>query len=233
MRPCLYIIPARTGSQRIPHKNFTPLAGASPLVRAIQCCSPAPGEPVSTDMIVVTSNCVQTLEGMYWPGVHWHRAEAPLHTDGCSMVAVVLDVLQAFPGPPEQSVLLVQPTQPLRTPTHLSEARSMLATGCRSVVSLAETEPADKLYYVTAAQTITPVALGVERAQDARRTYYCDGTVYGFLRGWFEQHQTFRHPVDTRPLFIEPEQTCRLDTPHDWAMAKLQLRSQQVYTTQP
>ena len=102
----------------------------------------------------------------------------------------------------------------------------MLASGDASVVSLAETEPADKLYYVTRfghRLGVTPVALGVERAQDARRTYYCDGTVYGFLRGWFEQHQTFRHPVYTRPLFIEPEDTCRLDTPHDWAMAELRL----------
>ena len=106
----------------------------------------------------------------------------------------------------------------------------MLASGDASVVSLAETEPADKLYYVTRfghRLGVMPVALGVERAQDARRTYYCDGTVYGFLRGWFEQHQTFRHPVYTRPLFIEPEDTCRLDTPHDWAMAELRLRGRE------
>jgi CMP-N-acetylneuraminic acid synthetase len=44
------------------------------------------------------------------------------------MVDVVLDVLKHYPGPDDQKVLLVQPTQPLREPKHLEQAIAMLDT---------------------------------------------------------------------------------------------------------
>jgi CMP-N-acetylneuraminic acid synthetase len=146
-------------------------------------------------------------------------APAPLHADTCSMVDVVLDVLKRVPGAPDQKVLLLQPTQPLRRSKHLEQALAMLDK-CSSLASVVEVEPADKLYW----EFFCPVvdSGGIERRQDALPTYACDGTVYGFRREWFEQYKNFRD-VTTRMLVIPPEETARLDTHFDWEMAELRL----------
>ena len=212
MKP-LFIIPARMGSTRIPDKNVRLLYGKSPLRRAIACCRDIPG-----GIILVTANWgKESLED----GVYWHRVDDPLHTDTCSMVDVVLDVLKSFPGDEKQPVLLVQPTQPLRRPEHLQHALQILET-YPSVTSFVNVETADKLYFLLPGGLITPVATGVERTQDGRLTYACDGTVYGFHRGWFLQHRSFRH-ADTVPFVLPLDETCRLDTPQDWLIAGLLL----------
>jgi CMP-N-acetylneuraminic acid synthetase len=134
------------------------------------------------------------------------------------MLDVVLDVFNTYPGDYDQKVLLVQPTQPLREPKHLRKAIDCLEW-TDSVASVVEVEPAAKLYYAG----FEKVAEGVERRQDARKTYACDGTVYGFRRGWFKWYKQFRGPY-THQLVIPPEETARLDTPFDWEMAELRLR---------
>jgi hypothetical protein len=42
------------------------------------------------------------------------HAPAPLHTDDCAMVDVIKDVLARVPGPEDQIIVLLQPTQPLQ-----------------------------------------------------------------------------------------------------------------------
>jgi CMP-N-acetylneuraminic acid synthetase len=155
-----------------------------------------------------------------------HYAPAPLHTDTCSMVDVVLDVLGHYPGPPEQPVLLLQPTQPLRTPAHVAAALSILADH-PSMLSVVEVEPAEKLLYMTGENRlryVTETGLTARRRQECRVTYAPDGTVYGFRRNWFLEHIAFlRH--DTVPLIIPQHETCRLDTTNDWTIAELLLRA--------
>ena len=212
----LCLIPSRTGSQRITGKNFRPLVGLSPLERAIGCCQLL--RILHDTQIIVTSDGEPTFTG----AVLWHQVGAPLHTDECSMVDVVTDVLMHYPSDPEQRVLLVQPTQPLRTVEHLEHALRLLETH-PSVVSMVETTSADKAYYISPWHTLEPLGRGVERDQDSERTYACDGTVYGFHRGWFLRHRQFRHHDQTYPLLIPQADTCRLDTPHDWLVASLLL----------
>jgi CMP-N-acetylneuraminic acid synthetase len=216
MSGVLAIIPARTGSKEIPSKNFKALVGRSPLERAARCCF---------DVGIYPSNILVTSDTPYLPievsGVTGHYAPAPLHTDTCSMLDVVLDVLNTYPGDYDQKVLLVQPTQPLREPKHLRKAIECLEW-IDSVASVVEVEPAAKLYY----SGFEKVAEGVERRQDARKTFACDGTVYGFRRGWFKWYKQFRGPY-THQLVIPPEETARLDTPFDWEMAELRLRNRE------
>ena len=212
MKP-LFIIPARMGSTRIPDKNVRLLYGKSPLRRAIACCRDIPG-----GIILVTANWGKEE---FADGVYWHRVDAPLHTDTCSMVDVVLDVLNKFPGDEEQPVLLVQPTQPLRRPEHLRHALTLLESH-PSIASLVEVETAHKLYFYIDTHLYPVLEDPVERTQLGQQTFACDGTVYGFHRKWFLQHCSFRH-TDTMPFVVPPDETCRLDTPQDWLIAGLLL----------
>ena len=212
MKPLL-IIPAKMGSTRIPDKNVRLLYGKSPLRRALACCRDIPG-----GIILVTANWGK--EGLE-DGVYWHRVDDPIHIDTCSMVDVVLDVLNSFPGDEQQPVLLVQPTQPLRRPDHLRHALALLELH-PSVASLTEVETADKLYFRSDTHLSSVTQSEVERTQLGRRTFACDGTVYGFRRGWFLQHRAFHHEATTTFVML-PDETCRLDTPQDWLIAGLLL----------
>lgn len=208
------IIPARTGSVRIPRKNFTLLAGMSPVSRALDCCQRA----FSDARVIVSTNC-------HVSDPRYHCAEPPLHTDTCSMVDIVLNVLDTYPGDPKQPILLVQPTQPLRQPKHLWHADECLAWAS-SVVSVAETISMDKLYRRADSTRLIPLGGNVERDQQGNPTYYCDGTVYGFRRGWFLEHRSFRDSHETVTFVVPAEETARLDTMHDWQLAELRLREQ-------
>ena len=208
VRDPLIIIPARLGSKGIPNKNFRLLNGRSPLDRAIDCAKLA-----GFSNIVVTTDHPDTallpgnLLGM-----------APLHTDTCSMVDVVLDVLQRVPGSDDQRVLLAQPTQPLRQPKHLHMAIGLLFH-YYSVASVIGVEPAAKLYYRRADAFESILTQTVERRQEAFPTFACDGTIYGFQRWWFLAHRIFHSP-STYMLRIPKSEACRLDDLEDWAIAE-------------
>lgn len=209
----LTIIPARIGSKGIPYKNFTELAGTTPLLRALECCYEAGLYPVITS----DHPAFQHSPHLFSP--------APLHTDTCSMADVVADVLARKPGPDDQVIVLVQPTQPLRRPEHLRDAIAQVSQDCPSVATVVEVEPAEKLYYRNVGWGLTPVTRRrAERRQDAERTYACDGTAYAFQRGWFNTHRKFIG-ASTLMIIIPPDQTCRLDTPLDWTLAELRLTS--------
>lgn len=234
----LIIIPARTGSEGIPGKNFRPLAGLSPLHRAIQCAQAvvvhAPSVttssmPVPVDrssrsaMIVVTTDADSVYPPLPLMTVLHHRP-SHLATNSTFMSVVVADVLRAFPGPDEQPILLVQPTQPLRTPWHLQRALNLLHTYER-VVSVVEVDPAQKLYY---ACFVPVTGTRVERRQDGVRTYRVDGTVYGFHRRAFQEQPIFITP-STHMMILDPAESCPLDTPLDWHLAELRLQAKEPF----
>jgi len=217
MPEVLAIIPARTGSKGIPGKNFKSLVGASPVERAAQCALACGLHTViTTDM-----------PGLVVGGCYTLHAEAPLHTDTCPMIDVIMDVVTRIPGPPDQMIVLVQPTQPLRRPEHLRAAIELLeSTGADSVVSVIEL-PLD----------LSPDFLGIvtngrlrpwngenwpTRRQACTPAVKRDGTVYTFRRRNLWNADSF-YGNDVRALVIPPEETCPLDTRADWAEAERRL----------
>lgn len=212
----LCIVPARQGSQRIPGKNFRLLAGLSPLDRAIGVCREVFGDRAR---IVVSSDAPTPRRSALWDD--WHQRPACLATAMASMVGVVLDVLDVCPGQDHQRILLIQPTQPLRLAEHLQSAFNLLRK-YPSVVSIAESPiSVDKLFEIRGG-SLLPLGWGVEQDQGGCPTYYCDGTVYGFRRDWFVKRQRFC-TRSTHTLLIPQAETCRLDTPRDWAIAEMLL----------
>lgn len=203
----LALIPARAGSKGIPHKNFRRLGGVPLWQRAAFCA-----EEAGISDVYVSSDC------MLQPGIRWLHAPAPLHTDICPMIDVVKDALKRVPGPGDQIVVLLQPSQPLRQVKHVREAIDMLSRDpdASSVVSVVEAESPDRLMRLVDGRLEEwDSERASERRQDAELAYKRDGTVYAFRRQTVERYGNI-YGYDCRPLIIPPGETCDLDTEEQW-----------------
>jgi CMP-N-acetylneuraminic acid synthetase len=217
----LCLIPARTGSKGIPGKNFKPLAGVSPLERAITCC-------VGAGLKAWVTSDGPAVNGWPW----WIQTNSPdIHQDASPMRNAVRDFLSRVDGPPDETILLIQPTQPLREPKHLHAAIALL-NDHESVASVVECEPTEKLYRVINGYLCPAFQASVERRQDAIPTYRCDGTVYAFRRSTFLACPDFR-TARTAALIIPPEESAPLDTHLDWINAENRIIFQGAHTRPP
>ena len=123
---CCCLIPARAGSKRIPGKNFRPLAGLSPIMRALCVARAAGFQPrISTDAAYLVEARPRHPAILVRP--------AGYALDTTEMVTVVAHAMQCLPGDP---IVLVQPTQPLRRPEHLTAALALLTPDVDSVVTI-------------------------------------------------------------------------------------------------
>lgn len=234
----LAIIPARKSSKGIPNKNFRRLGGISPLTRAVRCSF---GANVSC---VLTSDDLSTWNDI-WPTVVGEgdpveaivlQRPAELSGDDTPMIDVVKHVLEQVPGPPDQKIVLLQPTQPLREPKHIQQALAMLTPEVDSVVSvvgLPRTHRADvqmtilgdRLWrWVGSSAIEDPLTFNFPATrQQGRATVIRDGTCYAFHRKTVETYGNI-YGACVRPLVIPASDTCELDTPADWLEAERRLK---------
>lgn len=227
----LCLIPARTHSKGIPNKNFRPLHGVSPFWRAM----------------TIAQQFLELGEGgLVFPvldadcPLSWRPSQCrppSLATDEALMVDVVKWTLAQEPrGDP---VVLLQPTQPLRTLDHVRRALDLLAvSGADSVVTLVQMPAAyapDRacqildngsmgpfLHSGTTGQLDGSEGTWAGNRQEAEVAYVRDGTVYAFWRQTLDTYDNI-YGADCRALVIAPEESCALDTEADWAEAERRL----------
>ena len=187
---CLCIIPARLNSKRIPHKNFVPLAGLTPLDRAVLCAQ----QVFPANRIVVTTDGEWPLIGH--PSFHVKVLKRPamIARDTTEMIDTIKHVLQICPeGDP---VVLLQPTQPLRTPVLVRKAVALLTPEMDSVVTIGlDRFVRDGTAYVFWRSTITLF-----------------GTIYGeqVVLMPVSAHETC--PLDTPEQWVEAERRLKCAT---------------------
>lgn len=244
MSDVLALIPARAGSKGIPEKNIKSLAGRSAMNRAIDVCNALMGTlsdyVVSSDVDWAATERFFGHEPMYRYG-RWLHRPSELAQDDTPMIAVVQHALAQIPGPPDQIILLLQPTQPLREPKHLTRAIQLLEeTSADSVVSVIQLPATHSPDLALAIRPIGHEDIGLApwlkehavgpnwgqrktRRQAARPAYIADGTVYAFWRRTVTIHETI-YGDWVVPMVIPPEETCALDTMADWAAAERRIR---------
>lgn len=214
----LALVPARSGSKGIPGKN-TRMFGDRPLlawaivVGRMTCSRTC----VSTD-----DPAIGVLGAQYGAEVIVRSAE--LATDEAPMVGVVRHALEALRGPVPDVVVLLQPTQPFRTPLHVRAALALLeSSGADSVASVVAVPAHQSPEY---AMSITdgwllpflPEGEFVTRRQDARPAWYRDGTVYAVRPETIIAGTLYgRH---CRALVIPSRESVTLDTEDDWMEAE-------------
>lgn len=155
---------------------------------------------------------------------------ASLAEDDTPMLPVVrhaIDTLSAGGWTPEVIVLL-QPTSPLRRPSHVRDAVTMLReTKADSVVSVVELPRHLSPDYVMRIDdgVLRPfLADGARltRRQDARPAYSRDGTVYACWRATLDRWGTI-YGERCQPLIVNAADSLSIDTPDDWAEAERRL----------
>jgi CMP-N,N'-diacetyllegionaminic acid synthase len=215
----LALIPARSGSKGIPGKNWRKLGGKTLVMLARDCARNAGCETV------VTSSDAFTFTDTYRGGCIDIQLQRPaeLAQDNTPMIAVVQHALEQIPGPDDQIVILLQPTQPLRTVAHVQTAIARLReTQADSVVSVVDIGVRDQILYSNHLGRLRHLAdwqcfdTEPTRRQDQDRAYRRDGTCYAFRRETVTEYGTI-YGHDVVPLIIPAHETVELDTMADWA----------------
>lgn len=124
-------------------------------------------------------------------------------------------------------VVLLQPTQPLRTAQHVRDALALLENGVDSAVSVVEGKPIDWACCLQPDGRLLPFE-GVDmddmtpRRQECRASYYRDGTVYVTRRETIESGSLYGDVC--RALVIPAGESCNIDTEDDWRRAEQMMR---------
>ena len=229
------LIPAKYRSTGIAGKNWRPIAdGLAPAQRAINCACAV----TAIDRIIVSTEADEAPWNMPDPQDrvrHLHRSQ-DLAQDTTPMVDVVKDAMLSYPGEPDDLWLLLQPTQPLRKPEHITAAVTLLQeTQADSVVSVVKVPLAHSpdMQVVIDQGGVEPYikATGPEgwwtrvtMRQQCTQTYIRDGTVYAFWRRTVAQYGSI-YGRDVRSLLIPASESCPLDTMEDWHEAERRLRA--------
>lgn len=181
----IIVIPARGGSKRLPRKNVKPLAG-KPLI----CWTIEAAIKASLDAkIIVTSDDDEILELTDYykdSGVFKRKRIDELATDTASTVDAVVDVIQSERGSGNnpQTVILLQPTSPLRNEEDILNAFQLykdkiINSDKDTVVSVCEIEhPTAWVGQVGEHMTFTGTKLLNKRSQDYGKEYRLNGAVY-------------------------------------------------------
>jgi N-acylneuraminate cytidylyltransferase len=206
------------------------LAGLSPLQRAYHVAQGS-----NCLQIVITTDADISAYDRHRYDTVWIQRPPELAQDSTPMVDVVRHALAQVPGPDDQIVVLLQPTQPLRQPKHVRAAIALLQTsGADSVVSIVSAPSIDKLlglykgqlhgYQETHDGWGVEYALGnlPERRQDCEPSYLRDGTVYACWRRTVTTSGTI-YGERAVPLIIPASESCALDTSEDWIEAERRL----------
>ena len=228
----LAIIPARSGSKGLPGKNIRPLAGLPLIAHTIKCVRMTPEVKrciVSTDSKQISDVAVT------------HGGEVPflrppeLALDDTPMMPVLQHALRKMEerdGHRYESVLLLDPTSPGRTPADLARAAALLEedSECVGVVGVSEPHFNPRWTCVEEKNGYAVLAFAggksYTRRQDVPPVYRINATLYLWHRDFLlsASAEWLSSGAKIRMLIVPEERAIHIDTAEDFRMAELFLR---------
>lgn len=216
----LAIVPARAGSKGVQGKNRRDFMG-----RPLAAWAMMVGQDTCHE-VVVTSDDPRILEVADGYGVQALERPAELAQDETPMVDVVRHAL-ACQAEPYDAVVLLQPTQPLRTADHVRRALARFGDDCDSVVSVVEIPAhySPEWALRLRGKYLSRFVGGEQptRRQDCEPAYYRDGTVYVIRAILPGQGELYGRSV---PLVVPASESCTIDDEADWTRAEEMWRRQ-------
>lgn len=221
MKP-LFVIPARGGSKGIPGKNIKPLCGKPLITYSVEVARQLADDCdicVSTDDVRI-ANVVRSV-GLDVP---FMRPDY-LATDGCGTYEVLLHAVKFYEdmGRNYDTLVLLQPTSPMRTAEDVRAAIDAYSSDIDMVVTV--TEAASNPYYncyETDENGFLHLSKGdgrYVRRQDAPKAWEYNGAVYVININSLKQMPLSQFPK-RKMVEMSRERSIDLDTSLDWIIAE-------------
>lgn len=215
------MIPARGGSKGVPGKNIRPLNGKPLIHYTIETArSVFPDEyiMVSTDDQGIREVAEKT--GLNVPFLR----PADLATDTAGSREVLLHALgrAEAAGYTADTVILLQPTSPFRTATHLREALQLFQPGLDMVVAVKETRsnPYFVLFEDNAEGFLEKSKTGMFiRRQDCPKVWEINGALY-IINADSLRHESIGSFKKVVKYVMDEFASHDIDTQFDWEMAE-------------
>ena len=220
----LVVIPARGGSKGIPDKNIRILNG-KPLIThtidaALQLFDP------ERILISTDSEKIQAIAEKSGLNVPFLRP-AELSTDTAGSYEVILHAMEIARELEIDfdTVILLQPTSPLRTSKHLQEAMEVYEPSLDMVVSVKESDenPYYSLFEENNAGYLEKSKQGdFTRRQDCPQVYAYNGAIY-IMNAKSLESKSMGSFKNIRKYVMSSEDSIDIDTPLDWKIAEFLL----------
>ena len=216
----LILIPARGGSKRIPKKNIK-LFNGKPLIQ--WTIEAAINSGISNE-ICVSTDCEETksIAESMGADVPFTRPKS-LSSDKAKSIDVALHALSYYKD--TQSIILLQPTSPLRTSKHLKSFYDFITKNCAtSAVSICESQHSPLLTFSLRDQilerfTLTNNSLNV-RTQDLPKYFTLNGAMYYSQVSALLTSQSFINK-NTFGFEMPAYASVDIDTQFDWEIAEI------------
>ena len=214
---CIAVIPARGGSKGIPNKNLVEVNGQSLVSRAITCAM----QSGAVDFVVVSSDDRSILEEAKVAGAIAIQRPAHLSSDTAAIEDAIAHALHSFSEnhSTPTTLVLLQPTSPLRQSSTISEAVRLFAeNGSKgSVFGVIEAEHHPYKTLIVADATVQPVRTIEDLSrprQDLPKAYRQSGSIYVVgVQDFLDNNSLFVSPV--RWIEVSSEEAIDVDTPAD------------------
>lgn len=226
--PVLGIIPARAGSKGVPGKNRE-IIGGRPLIdyttSALRASRSVSGILITTDDEFILDYYSEDQD------LQLRRRPARLATDTASSADAVADALANWPGELPSTIVLAQPTTPLRLASDVDRALEVFRTlRLDSLVSVCRVEgmrhPMDMYRRDSegGGQPYLEAGVGVHRRDSYEELYQRNGALYVVTTEYFQATGRLR---SERPFLFEMpwERSINIDTHGDMAIARALVES--------
>ena len=214
---CIAIIPARGGSKGIPNKNLAEVNGQSLVSRAIKSAV----QSGVVDFVVVSSDDPAILDEATKAGAVAIHRPADLATDTAAIEDAIAHALRKFSEshPTPTTLVLLQPTSPLRQASTISGAVRLFAVNgsVGSVYGVTEAEHHPYKTFIASDSTLLPVGsiedLSRSR-QELPKAYRQSGSIYVVgVRDFLASNSLHVSPVHW--IEVSREEAIDVDTPAD------------------
>jgi N-acylneuraminate cytidylyltransferase len=219
----LVLIPARGGSKGILNKNVKLLKGRPLIYYTLDAAMEAFGDSASL-YVSTDDEQIKKIVEEYGVSVPFMRPDE-LATDEASSREVILHALSAFDDI-HSTVVLLQPTSPLKKPKHIEEAFSLYSESIDMVVSVSKSDanPYYNLFEEDSAGFLFKSKEGdFLRRQDCPDVYEYNGAIYVINANSIRRREMFQFER-IRKYEMDKRSSLDIDDMLDWQLAELLLQ---------
>ena len=221
MRETVALIPARAGSKGVPGKNRRMIGGKPLIAYTIESAR----ESRLVDRVVVSSDDPEVLEIAERMGVQAVARPPSLAQDDSPVFDAIEHALQQTGATEIRSLVLLQPTSPLRTPADIDAAVSLhreQGIPVCSVYRVDDAHPA-RMYRIDDGQLVPfDPDLAAVRRQDLPPAYHRNGALYVIGPPEIARRVVITAPM--LPYVMSQKSSVNIDSEMDFAVLEIVLR---------